>query len=114
MEDYEFAYTKIASTNQRGVKVVLVNSTSLRFVLLDAKLESGDWAKTIPLEVLPNETVKFACISNLFLTGVVGRALFASPGRDRSFRLTWSNPYSFFSSSEVLATAGAGGLEVSF
>ncbi len=108
MDDVEFAYTKIAATNQRGVKVVLINNTSVRFLLLDARLESGsDWVAQIPLEVLPHATIKFACVSNAFLTGVAGRALFASAGRDQSFKVTWTNPFSFFSSSEVTASASA-------
>jgi hypothetical protein len=113
MEDLEFAWTKLTATSSRGVKITVTNNTLVRFVLLDARLESGDWVKTLPLELAAKETIKFACLTNAMFTGTSGRALFASPGRDKSLRIEWSNPYAFFSSAEVIASANGGAFEAS-
>jgi pimeloyl-ACP methyl ester carboxylesterase len=111
MEDEEFAFTKLVSSNQRGVKVSVTNNTGTKFYLLSATLESGDWAKSAPLELPGNSTVKFGCLSNAFMTGVAGKVSFGASGRDKSFRVAFSNPYGFLSRSEVTASSGVG-LEV--
>ncbi len=112
MEDDEFAFTKIVSANQRGVKIAVTNNTAHKFFLLSATLDSGDWARPVPLELPAGCAVKFGCVSSLFMTGVAGRTLFGTAGRDKSFRVAFANPYSFLSKSEVTAACGAG-LEVS-
>ncbi len=111
MEDEEFAFTKLVSTNQRGIKVSVTNNTSVKFYLLSATLDSGDWAKAAPLELPGNSTVKFGCLSNAFMSGVAGKVSFGASGRDKSFRIAFANPYSFLSRSEVTASSGVG-LEV--
>ena len=101
MESDEYAWSNNVRKNSRGIKVVIANRTNQRFVLLNAVLHSGDWACACPSVLEAESEIRFGALSNVWMSGVEGEAIYSSAGREKGFRVTWSNPYSFLSRSMV-------------
>ena len=108
MEVDEILSTRILSKNQRGVKIVLTNSSSHTFALLTASLESGDWTVRPPEEIAAGSVVNFGAVASAWMSGTEGRCSYGTSSKDKVFRVVFSNPFSFFSRAEVkIFTAAA-------